>query len=245
MQPPATALEHMKTRLSRETGVEFDDVVRGRRSIRGYLDKPVPRSLIREILELAMRAPTSLNTQPWNFYVVSGEVLDRIRAGNVERNLAGVPDSREFRMGPGYEGVHRERQIEIAKQLFGAMGIERDNKEKRLDWVLRGFRQFDAPVSIVVTYDRSIHGSDIAPFDCGGVVNCLVNAAWSRGLGCVINSQGIMQSPVVREHAQIPDDQVIQTCVAMGWPDETFPANAVVSRRKSVDEAATFLGFDD
>ena len=72
-----------------------------------------------------------------------------------------------------------------------------------------------------------------------------MNAAWSKGLGCVINSQGIMQSPVVREHAKIPEDQVIQTCVAMGWPDDSFPANAVVSTRKSVDEAATFLGFDD
>lgn len=220
-------------------------MIQRRRSIRGYLKKPVPRELICEILELAMRAPTSLNTQPWNFYVVSGDVLDRIRAGNVERNLAGVPDSREFRMGPGYEGVHRERQIEIAKQLFGAMGIAREDKEKRHDWVLRGFRQFDAPVSIVVTYDKSIQGSDIAPFDCGGVVNSLVNTAWSRGLGCVINSQGIMQSPVVREQAGIPDDQVIQTCVAMGWPDETFPANAVVSKRKSVAEAAVFAGFEE
>ncbi|MBA4227275.1 MAG: nitroreductase [Hyphomonas sp.] len=225
--------------------MEFDDVVRGRRSIRGFQKKPVPKALIREILELAMRAPTSLNSQPWNFYVVTGEVLDRIRKGNVERNVAGVPDSREFRMGPAYQGVHRDRQVEIAKQLFAAMGIAREDKEARMDWVLRGFRQFDAPVSIVVTYDKALHGGDIPPFDCGGVVNCLVNAAWNRGLGCVINSQGIMQSPVVRAEAGIPDDQVIQTCVAMGWPDESFPANAVVSLRKSVDEAATFLGFDD
>tara|TARA_R110000782_G_scaffold41340_1_gene94888 strand:+ start:2859 stop:3536 length:678 start_codon:yes stop_codon:yes gene_type:complete len=225
--------------------VEFKDVVMGRRSIRGYQKKPVPKALIREVLEMAMRAPTSLNTQPWNFYVVAGDVLDKIREGNVERNLAGIPHSREFRLGPDYAGVHRERQIGIAIQLFEAMGIERHDKEKRMDWVLRGFRQFDAPVSIVITYDKSIQGSDVAPFDCGGVVNCLVNAAWSKGLGCVINSQGIMQSPVVREHAKIPDDQVIQTCVAMGWPDDSFPANAVVSTRKSVDEAATFLGFDD
>ena len=223
----------------------YDEVVLGRRSIRGYQKKPVPKALIKEILHLAMRAPTSLNTQPWNFYVVTGDALDRIRKGNVERNVAGVPDSREFRAGPGYEGVHRERQIEIAKQLFGAMGIAREDKEKRMDWVLRGFRQFDAPVSIVVTYDKSIHGSDIAPFDCGGVVNALVNAAWSKGLGCVVNSQGIMQSPVVREHAGIPDDQVIMICVAMGWPDDSFPANAVVSKRKSVDDAATFVGFED
>jgi nitroreductase len=223
----------------------YDDVVLGRRSIRGYLKKPVPKSLIREVIEVAMRAPSSLNTQPWNFYAVAGEVLDKIRAGNTERNLAGVPDSREFRGHGAYQGVHRERQIEIAKQLFAAMDIPREDAAKRQDWVLRGFRQFDAPVSIVVTFDRSIHGGDIGPFDCGAVTNALVNAAWSRGLGCVINSQGIMQSPVVREHAGIPEDQVIMICVAMGWPDDTFPANAVVSRRKSVDDAVVFVGFDD
>ena len=225
--------------------MNYDDVVRGRRSTRGFTSKPVPRAVIREVIELAMRAPSSLNTQPWNFHVIAGEPLDRIRKGNTERNLAGVPESREFRSHGAYEGRHRERQVEIAKQLFAAMGIERHDQAARKDWVLRGFRQFDAPVSIVVTYDRSIQGSDIAPFDCGAVTNALVNAAWSRGLGCVINSQGIMQSPVVREHAKIPDDQVIMICVAMGYPDDTFPANAVVSRRKSVDEAVTFVGFDD
>jgi nitroreductase len=221
----------------------YDAVVNGRRSIRGFTAEPVPRALIEEVLALAMRAPSSLNTQPWNFTVVTGAPLDRIREENARRTLAGIPESREFRLGEQYGGPHRERQIEIAKQLFGAMGIARDDKDKRQDWVLRGFRQFGAPVSIVVTYDRVLLGSDIAPFDCGAVTNALVNAAWSRGLGCVINSQGIMQSPVVREHAGIPDDQVIQTCVAMGWPEDSFPANAVVSRRKPVEEAARFVGF--
>lgn len=224
--------------------MEYDQVVLGRRSIRGYKPDPVPREVIEEVLELATRAPSSMNTQPWHFFVLSGEPLDRIRAGNTERNLAGVPSSREFRtLGP-YEGDHRQRQVEIAIQLFQAMGIGRDDKEARQDWVLRGFRQFDAPLSIVVTYDRSLHGSDIAPFDAGAVTNALVNAAWSKGLGCVVNSQGIMQSPVVREYAGIPDDQVIMICVAMGYPDDDFPANAVVSRRRPISEVATFVGFD-
>ena len=225
--------------------MEFDDVIKGRRSTRGFLDKPVPRALVEEVIGLATRAPSSMNTQPWHLHVVTGDALDKIRAGNSERNLAGVPPSREIPTHGKYEGVHRDRQVGIAKQLFAAMGIERHDAERRQDWVMRGFRQFDAPVSIVVTYDKALAGGDIPPFDCGGVVNGIVNAAWNRGLGCVINSQGIMQSPVVREEAGIPDDQVIQTCVAMGWPDETFPANAVVSKRKSVDEAATFLGFED
>ena len=226
--------------------LSYDDVVMGRRSIRGYLNKPVPRALIEEIIALAMRAPSSMNTQPWNFYIITGEPLDRIRAGNTERNLAGVPHSREFRIGTkGFEGKHRERQIGVAKQLFGAMGIARDDKEGRQDWVLRGFRQFDAPVCVIVTFDKELQGSDDAPFDCGAVATALVNAAWSRGLGAVINSQGIMQSPVVREHAGVADDQVIMKSIALGWPDETFPANAVVSERKSVQEATVFVGFDD
>jgi nitroreductase len=223
----------------------YDAVVVGRRSIRGYKPDSVPRTLIEEVLAVAMRAPSSMNTQPWHFHVITGEPLARIRQGNTERTLAGEPDSREFRKGVPFAGVHRDRQVGVAKQLFAAMEIARDDPAARQDWVLRGFRQFDAPVCVIVTYDRALEGSDDTPFDCGAVATALVNAAWSRGLGCVINSQGIMQSPVVREHAGIPDDQVIMKAIALGWPDDSFPANAVVSERKSVDEAARFVGFDD
>ena len=222
----------------------FDDVILGRRSIRGYKPDLVPKALLEEIIALAMRAPSSMNTQPYNFCVITGEPLDRIRNGNAERALAGVPDSREFRTGGAFAGPHRDRQIGVAKQLFSAMGIARDDQPARQDWVLRGFRQFDAPVCIIITYDRVLEGSDDTPFDCGAVATALVNAAWSRGLGAVINSQGIMQSPVVREHAGISDDQVIMKSIALGWPDDDFPANAVVSERRSVEEAARFLGFE-
>ncbi len=223
----------------------YDQVITSRRSARGYKPDPVPKALIEEILSLAMRAPSSMNTQPWNFYVISGEPLQKIRKGNTERTIAGVPQSREFRTGTAFAGQHRERQIGVAKQLFAAMGIARDDAEARQDWVLRGFRQFDAPVCVIITYDKVLADSDDTAFDCGAVATALVNAAWSRGLGCVINSQGIMQSPVVREHAGIADDQVILKSIALGWPDHDFPANAVVSERKSVAEAATFVGFDD
>ncbi|MEO9131501.1 MAG: nitroreductase [Sphingomonas sp.] len=225
--------------------MQFDDVILGRRSIRGYKPDPVPRALIEEVLTLAMRAPSSMNTQPYHFYVITGDALDRIRAGNTERMIAGVPQSREFRTGDPFAGPHRERQIGVAKQLFNAMGIARDDKEGRQDWVMRGFRQFDAPVCVIVTYDRDLAGSDDTAFDCGAVATALVNAAWSRGLGAVINSQGIMQSPVVREHAEIADHQVIMKSIALGWPEDSFPANAVVSERRPVEEAAVFVGFDE
>ena len=124
------------------------------------------------------------------------------------------------------------------------MGIAREDTEARQDWVLRGSRQFDAPVCVTLPMTANWLIATTRPL-IAGVTTALVNAAWSRGLGAVINSQGIMQSPVVREHAGIADDQVIMKAVALGWPDDAFPANAVVSERKSVAEAARFIGFDE
>ena len=223
--------------------MEYHEVINGRRSTRGFLDKPVSVEVLKEVIELAVRAPSSMNTQPWHFHIVTGEVLDNIRRENTQRNVDGVPPSREIKSPLGYQGKHRERQVEIAIQLFQEMGIERDDAEGRQDWVLRGFRQFDAPVAIIVTFDEELKEDDISKFDCGAAVNGLVNAGWSKGLGAVINSQGIMQSPVVREYAKIPDNQIIMICVAMGYPDEEFPANKVISKRRPIEEVATFHGF--
>ena len=226
--------------------MNLDQAIRERRSIRGFSDEPVSRAVLEEVLEIANFAPSSMNTQPWHFHVLTGEVLDNVRRGNSERMLAGIEPSREIAAHGDYAGVHRQRQVEIAKQLFAAMGIAREDAERRQDWVMRGFRQFDAPVSVVVTYDKALddHGP-VAIFDAGAATYGLVLAAWSRGLGAVINGQGIMQSPVVRECADIPEDQVILTCVALGWPDEEFAANGVKSVRRGFGENTSFQGFDE
>ncbi len=223
--------------------MEFEELVRQRRSIRGYKPDPVPKDVILEIVDLAVAAPSSMNTQPWHFHVVTGEPLERIRRGNTELMMAGAKPKREIEAHGAYEGVHRDRQVEIAYQLFDAMGI-RDDKVMRKDWMMRGFRQFDAPVSIVVTYDRALDMATIGHFDLGAVTYGLCLAAWDRGLGTVINGQGIMQSGVVREHANIPEDEVIMTCVAMGYPADEFAANDVRSSRVPAQTIASFVGFD-
>ena len=226
--------------------MDFETLVASRRSIRGYKPDPVPLELMQEIISVAKRAPSSMNTQPWNFHVITGAPLELIREGNTERMLAGAKVDREIKMSDhGYQNEHRDRQVGIAIQLFEAMGIERDDKARRQDWVMRGFRQFDAPVSVVITLDAALADDTVAHFDCGAASYGLVLAATSKGLGCVINGQGIMQSSVVREHGNIPEDEVIMTCVAMGWPNDDFVANHVVSTRVANDEIASFVGFDD
>jgi|TARA_B110000438_G_scaffold1125_1_gene1098 nitroreductase len=231
--------------ISEQPKIDFETLVKQRRSIRGYKPDAVSREIIDEIIEIAKRAPSSMNTQPWHFHVITGDPLEQIRKGNTERMLAGASVDREIKMGHGYEGIHRDRQVEIAIQLFAAMEIERDDKERRQDWVMRGFRQFDAPVSIVVTLDKALEHDTVGHFDLGAATYGLVLAAWTKGLGSVINGQGIMQSSVVREFANIPEDEVIMTCVAMGYPDESFVANDVQSLRASNENVVSYIGFDE
>jgi nitroreductase len=231
--------------MSEQPKIDFETLVKQRRSIRGYKPDAVSKEIIGEIIEIAKRAPSSMNTQPWHFHVITGDPLEQIRKGNTERMLAGASVDREIKMGHGYEGIHRDRQVEIAIQLFAAMEIERDDKERRQDWVMRGFRQFDAPVSIVVTLDKALEHDTVGHFDLGAATYGLVLAAWTKGLGSVINGQGIMQSSVVREFANIPEDEVIMTCVAMGYPDESFVANDVQSLRASNESVVSYVGFDE
>jgi nitroreductase len=223
--------------------MDFTAFSQSRKSVRGFQQKPIPKEVIDDIINTAKWAPTSYNTQTWHIHAVAGEVLNKIREGNTKDTLAGKPNVRDFPYKEKYEGGHRQNQIDVAVQLFEAMGIERDDKEKRMDWMLRGFRQFDAPVSLVLTYDRYLEPAAITQFGLGSLAYGIVLAAWERGIGCVINGQGIMQSDVVHQHANIPDDQAIMICIAMGYPDESFAANDVRSTRADNSTFVTYTGF--
>jgi nitroreductase len=225
--------------------MDFETLVQTRRSVRGYKSDPVSRAVIEDIIAVGKGAPSSMNTQPWHIHVLTGAPLERVRQRNTETMLGGAKANREIMTHGEYEGIHRQRQVAIAIKLFGAMGIERNDKVMRQDWVMRGFRQFDAPVSVVLTYDRSLDPGAVVHFDLGALSYGICLAAWNRGLGTVINGQGIMRSEIVREEAGIPDDEVIMTCIAMGYPNEEFAANTVRADRESNDRIARFVGFGD
>jgi len=225
--------------------MEFETLVQTRRSIRGYKKDPVPRRVIDEIIAVAKGAPSSMNSQPWHVHVLTGAPLDEVRRRNMEEMEAGVPPKRDILTHAPYEGAHRERQVGIAKKLFAAMGIERHDASRRQDWVRRGFRQFDAPVSLILTYDRVLDPGAICHFDLGALSYGIVLAAWDRGIGAVVNGQGIARSDIVREVAAIPENEVIMTAIAMGYPDESFAANTVKADRVPNASFVRYVGFDD
>lgn len=224
--------------------MNFAEFAQSRKSVRGFNDKAVSKETIDKIIDAAKWAPSSYNTQTWRVHAVSGEALDKIRQGNTENTLAGKPHVRDFPYKEDYEGLYRQRQIDVAIQLFEVMGIERDDKEKRMDWMLRGFRQFDAPVSLVLTYEKALEPAAITQFSLGSLAYGIVLAAWDLGLGCVINGQGIMQSDVVHKYAGIPDDEAIMICIALGYPDDEFAANEVRSVRAENSDFVRYVGFE-
>ena len=214
--------------------MDIIEAIRSRKSIRGYKPDPVPRNIIEEILEIASRAPSSMNTQPWEFTVVAGEALDKLRKANIEKLSAGETPGMDVHRG-GYQGVYRERQVALGIQIFQCMDIAREDREKRMAWTMKGFRLFDAPAAIIISSDKSL--GEGAQFDLGAVTQTISLAALSYGLGTCIMGQGIMFPKVVREITGIPESKAMSICITIGCP-----ANDINSERESLENNTTWCG---
>jgi len=215
------------------------DAIKTRTSIRAFLPKAVPREIIREILEAAIRTPSAVNTQPWEIMVVTGEVLTRISRDNMVNVKAGVPMNEHS----DYPGLYRQRRVELAKDIFKLMDIQREDRKKREEWTLRGFRFFDAPVAIFLAADKSLREGTMALYDLGAISQTICLAALNYGLGTCIEEQGVKYPDVVRKHTGISEDKDLIMSIAIGYPDAAFPANQLVSRRATVDEVTIWLGY--
>lgn len=216
------------------------EAIKSRKSIRGYKPDPVPRNIIEEILEIASRAPSSMNVQPWEFAVIAGDALEKLCKTHMEKLNAGETPGMESNWG-GYQGVYRERQVALGIRLFQLMGIAREDREKRQQWMLKGFRCFDAPAAIIISFDKSL--GEIAQFDIGTISQTIALVALNYGLGTCIMTQGIMFPKVVREIAGIPESKTMSICITIGYPDDDFPANKLYSERESLENNTTWCGL--
>jgi nitroreductase len=219
------------------------DAIRTRKSIRGYKPEPVPQVVIREILEIAGRAPSAMNTQPWEFAVVTGEPLRKIREGNMEKINAGeIPRPEHQIAGWPNESVYRIRQVDLARHIFQVMDISREDKVKRDAWLTRGFRYFDAPAAIIIFVDKTLPEAPAA-VDVGAIMQNICLAALHFGLGTCIHDQGIMYPDVVKRYAGIPESKRLIVAISLGYPDENDIVNTITSTRESIDEITSWLGF--
>ncbi len=227
-------------------GADLDiiEAIKQRRSIRDFKDEQIPQKVLREILEIACRAPSAMNTQPWEFTVAAKDTVDSIKRAVLEKLRAGEkPHSEHSVTGWPSESVYRHRQVQLAKQIFQLMGIKREDTDRRSQWLERGFQFFNAPVAIIVCADRTLAaGTPI--FDLGAVSQNICLAALSFGLGTCIEDQGVMYPEVLRKFCNIPETKQIVIAIAIGYPNGDFPANRLETTREPVDSLTTWCGFD-
>lgn len=103
--------------------MEFEALVQSRRSVRGFKQQPVPRAVVEAIIDSAKRAPSSMNTQPWHVHLLTGSPLEELHRRNMGEMVGGAKVKRDIISHGEYQGVHRTRQVDIAKKLFSAMGL--------------------------------------------------------------------------------------------------------------------------
>lgn len=220
--------------------MDLMEAIASRQSVRAYKPERVPRKIIAQIIGAALRAPSSMNTQPWKISVLMGDVLERIRQENVALLTSGTMPGKDVPFKP-YEGEYKQRQVELAKDLFAALGITREDKEKRDAWMQQGFRFFGAPAAIVLSLDEST--DEPSGFsDLGGLAQTICLAALNFGLGTCIMGQGIMYPEAVRKHAPIPANHRMWLCITLGYPDEQAAANSLRSRREPLENVTSWYG---
>jgi nitroreductase len=224
--------------------MDIIEAISQRKSIRGFKSDPVSKEILVKILAAACRAPSAVNTQPWEFIVLTGDALDQVRKAFVDKAKRKEPINYEHDISINWpnDSVYRQRQVDLAKELFRLMDIRREDQEKRAAWYERGFRFFDAPAGILILTDRSL--SDVGPLlDLGAAMQTLCLAALNFGLGTCIEGQGVVYPDVLRKIAQIPENKKIIVAIAIGYPDWDFPANAIETSRESLDNNTRWIGF--
>lgn len=222
------------------TAFSFEECLRQRRSVRGYLPTPIPEATLNAVFELAQWAPSNCNVQPWQVYVASGATRDSLR----QRFLDGVASGRamtpDIGFMPSLTGLHRDRQVECAQALYGAMGIDRGDKIGRMKATLRNFELFDAPHVCFIGMDKSF-GIPMA-LDVGMYAQTLMLAMTAHGIGsCAQGSMGYYPGDV-REAFGISEDIAILFGISFGYEDPAIAANNARTVRAPLAENVQFKG---
>jgi nitroreductase len=213
---------------------EFDDVVRQRNSTRMFLrDKPVPRELIEEAVELAMRAPSNSNIQPWRLFIASGPRRDRLVEALLEEASVELP------VTTGIPETFLPLRQELGGLVYGSMGIARHDKDGRRLAQLRNWEFFRAPVGAVVCMHRDLGLVD--SLGVGMFLQTLVLALTERGLGTCVQVSIAAYPEILRAQLGIPDDLTVLCGLAIGYPDPAFAGNSLFTPRNPVETNVVFL----
>lgn len=220
--------------------------VRQRISTRGFLDKPIPRADLADLLETAQRAPSGGNLQPWKTIAVAGEAKDRVialaahaLAGNPRATIAMdrpiYPDFRQV------DPVYNQRRRRVGEMMYETIGIPREDRAGRMAWFANNYRFFGAPVGLFFVIDTRMGHGQWAHM--GMYMQTIALLAEERGWATCMQECWARLRDELREHFGLDDHHMIYAGMSLGWPNTSEPVNALRAERAPLDEIARFHGF--
>ncbi len=220
-----------------------DHAITSRRSIRAFLPTPVPRETIEEILTVASRAPSGTNTQPWKVTVLTGAARQRL----VDAITAVYDDpaqraqhSEEYAYYPTqWVDPYLARRRKVGWDLYGLLGIGREDKARMHAQHGRNYRFFDAPVGLIFSIDRVMaQGSWL---DYGMFLQNIMVAARARGLDTCPQAAFTQFHRIIERELALPSAEMVVCGMSLGYADMTQVENTLVTAREPVSAFARFL----
>ncbi len=215
------------------------DAIAGRRSIRAYLDTPVPRETLERILRIASRAPSGSNIQPWHVYVLEGDAKARLIEALTVHIAAGAAPRSEYKYYPeSWREPYLGRRRACGFGLYKTLGIGRDDKVRMAEQHARNFTFFGAPVGLIFTIDRDMEqGSWL---DYGMFVQSVMLAARGEGLDTCPQAAFAYHAPTVQRVLGIAPEQMIVCGMSLGFADPDAVVNSFTTEREPVEQFVTF-----
>jgi nitroreductase len=214
-----------------------------RRSVRGYLDRPVAVETIRRLVGAAARAPSGGNLQPWKIYVLSGSPLDALKAVMAQRT-AELPrgEETEYDIYPSdLHSPYNERRFEIGEALYAAIGIPREDKAARRLQFNKNFGFFGAPVGLFCFVDRHMGLPQWS--DLGMYLQSLMLLAVEEGLATCPQECWSLYPKTIAQFVSAPPELMLFCGMAIGYEDTDVKANQLRAVRAPMKEFATFIGL--
>jgi nitroreductase len=220
-----------------------DEVIRGRRSVRGFLPTPVSKETILEILDVAARAPSGTNTQPWQVIVVSGEKKESLSKELIETALDPInaaKHAQEYSYYPEkWVPPYIDRRRKVGYDLYGLLGIAKGERERMDQQFARNYSFFDAPIGLFFTIDRIMgQGSWL---DYGMFLQNVMLAAHARGLDTCPQAAFCKYHRIIARHLEIPEQQMLVCGMAMGYEDSSKIENRLRTEREPSTSFTRFL----
>ena len=231
------------TLKSTTASMSVADAILSRRSVRGFVGTEIPRSMIESLLELAGRAPSGSNIQPWRVYVCSGSLKDSLTRSLLDAHFAGgTGHAEEYRYYPEpWREPYLARRRRVGAGLYGRLGIAKGDQEAMSRQHARNYEFFGAPVGLFVTVPRDFPVG--AWLDTGMFIQTLLIAARGLGLDTCAQQSFAKFHRIVRAHLDIPEEEALICGISLGHADPDALANALKTERIPVSEFAKF--FED